>query len=127
MKALNNFFRKEQNPLFAKLKKLNHKHSFAKSFEKAFYLGGFVYTSENYERAIKAISEGTLICLLNEVQYNTLEDNVEFYLVQDEKRYYKIVAILDPVELYQREEVLDVIDCKDTSMYDQDHLQQIYP
>jgi hypothetical protein len=127
MKALKRFFKREQNPFFVKLEKINCRHGFAKRIEKAFYLGGFVYSLENYERALKAVSKGKLNQFLSKVHYNTLEDNVEVFLIQNENMQYKIITILDPLELYQREEVLDMIDCRDISIYDQGNFNQIYP
>ena len=65
--------------------------------------------------------------VLKEVGYNTQENNIELYLVEDDAEQSRLIIILDPVELYNREELLKVIPCNMTLLEGLEETQQIYP
>ena len=47
--------KKNDNPFYEKLKGVNARQPFAHSIKRAFYLGGFIYTSEGCELVQKAV------------------------------------------------------------------------
>jgi hypothetical protein len=101
----------KENPFFTKLKKVNSREKFADKIISAFYLGGLVYSKENHEKILKAISANELSPFLKEAIYNTLENNLELYYIQEASGQAKIIVIVDYLELYQNEEVIEVIPC----------------
>jgi hypothetical protein len=102
-----NFVKKEkENPFFTKLKRVLSKDIKLESIRSIYYLGGFEYSKNGYEKARAAILSGNLNSFLKSISYNVQQDNIELYLMDFGLRR-SIVMILDPVELYQRETVLD--------------------
>lgn len=91
-----------------------------------FYLGGGPYNEQVYEEALKAITESRLDVFLEKLKYNVKEDNLELYLIKYNLQKAHIVIVYDPFELYQREEVLNIIPFKNYSSLEM-NAEQIYP
>jgi hypothetical protein len=127
MGLLKMFSSKEENPFFTKLKKLNSKQNFAHRIERAFFLGGVVYTNKNYENLVNAISSNELGIFLENNAYDTQRDNIELYWMADDTGQAKILVILDPLELYDKEEILNTIPSTDSFLDGIITKQQIYP
>ena len=127
MGLLNIFGSKQENPFFTKLKKLNSKQNFAHRIERAFFLGGVVYTAKNYDNLINAISSNELGIFLENNTYDTQRDNIELYWLEDDGHQAKILVILDPLELYGKEEILNTIPSTVDFLGSVFKKQQIYP
>jgi hypothetical protein len=127
MGLLNMFDSKKENPFFTKLKNLNSKQNFAGKIVKAYYLGGVVYNDENYENVMQAISESSLDVFFENNTYNTQENNIELYWIDDDKEQIKILVLLDPVELYENEKVLEIVPSTNDFTGKVTKAQQIYP
>ena len=122
------FKNKKVDPFYVKLKKLNHRHNFVDRINSAYYLGGVVYSNENYEKILQAISQNGLNVFFEENLYNTRKDNIELFWVNDENKLSKIIIILDPVELYENEEILKIIVAPSSDLMNMLTMaRQIYP
>jgi hypothetical protein len=125
--GFNWFNAKKASSFFAKLKGLNAKQKFADKIEKAYYLGGVVYNDENYTNVLQAVYNNTLDEFLKTRSYNTQQDNIELYWVKDDKDESKILLVLDPVELYESEKVLEIISSTNDYWINLSGAQLIYP
>lgn len=117
---------KQENPFFTKLKILYAKQDFSGTIESAYYLGGVVYSNENYINLVQAVADNTLNDFLEKKFYDTQEDNIELYWIKDHGLQSKVVIILDPSELYESEQILDVIASTNDYWSDVSCAQQIY-
>ena len=128
MNLFSMFKNKKVDPFYVKLKKLNHRHNFVDRINSAYYLGGVVYSNENYEKILQAISQNGLNVFFEENLYNTRKDNIELFWVNDENKLSKIIIILDPVELYENEEILKIIVAPSSDLMNMLTMaRQIYP
>ena len=120
------FKKRTEDPFYEKLKDINKREPFAAIIKKAFYLGGFVFSSQGAELVEEAILQNRLKIFLEDISYNIREDNIELYLIEDELNQVKVIVIRDPVELYNQEKVLKIIPGS-YSLVDEVASKQIYP
>jgi hypothetical protein len=109
MKWLNFIKKKKENPFFTKLKGLIPLSIKLKDIKSIFYVGGIAYSESDYEKVKTAILENELDSFLKRVVYDVHHDNIELYLVEDKADNQVILLLFDPVELYQKEQILEII------------------
>jgi hypothetical protein len=118
---------KKKNPFYEKLKAINRRKSFLDKVERAFYLGGFKYTSNGYEIVKNAIYQGKLNSILSEQNYDVREDNIELYLIENDLKLLNLIVIFDPYELYVGEDLIGIIPCDITVLNKLNKIEQIFP
>jgi len=116
-----------ENPLYVKLNRINSKVQFATKIVKAFYLGGTVYSDENHARLLQAVRESSLNSFLENNPYDTQEDNIELYWIEDDRNDTKIIVVLDFLELYESERILHVLPSTNHFVKNVNKAEQINP
>lgn len=119
-------FRKK-NPFYEKLKEINKRQPFLNKVKRAFYLGGFKYTSNGFEIIKNAIYQGKLNSILSEQNYDVREDNIELYLIESDLEQLNLIVIFDPYELYVGEDLIGIIPCDITVLSKVNNIEQIFP
>ncbi|QRY60422.1 hypothetical protein BCY89_03495 [Sphingobacterium siyangense] len=118
---------RQKNPFYEKLKAINRRKSFLNKVERAFYLGGFKYTSNGYEIVKNAIYQGKLNSILSEQNYDVREDNIELYLIENDLKLLNLIVIFDPYGLYFGEDLIGIIPCDITVLNKLNKIEQIFP
>lgn len=111
----NLFYNKKVNPYYVKLRKrLKEKHR-EKDIVTAYFLFGITYSTDNLEEVKKAIAENKLDELRQNISFNVQVDNIELYLVEYANTDKYIILLLDPYELYTREDIIEIIPVSNTN------------
>lgn len=97
------------------------------NFLEAYYLGGCVYTSENYKNILLAVENNTIFEFFDIIQFNSQKDNVELYLINYGNGEEKLIILYDPYELYRNEEILDVLSPRKDMEISNGLTKRIYP
>ncbi|WP_437922390.1 hypothetical protein [Sphingobacterium sp. LRF_L2] len=120
-------FRKKNNPFYEKLKAINKRKPFLDKVKRAFYLGGFKYTSDGFEIIKNAIYQCELNSILSEQNYDAREDNIELYLIESDLEEVNLIVIFDPYELYVGEDLIGIIPCDKIILSKLNNIEQIFP
>jgi hypothetical protein len=114
MKWSNLFNRKNENTFFTKVKPLILKVVRLKEIENLYYLGGFAYNEKALKNIKGLISANALESFLKENSFDSQGDNIELYFLEERSGKKSIIFILDFVELYEKEKILEVIPVKES-------------
>lgn len=96
------------NASFLNLVKALREKDFEKNIHEAFYLGGFVYSDDNYSSALLSIENSTLGQLINALEYDVRLDDLEFYYLVYNTGETKLIVVFDPFELYASTQILNI-------------------
>ncbi len=111
------------NPVFQKLISCLKRAAYSINISKAYFLFGTPYSQSVVSNLKNAITKNQLdLYRKQSVSYDTLVDNIELYLVENDENRFFIVFLLDYYELYFCEEILDIIpveniDCEKDLIY----------
>ena len=111
------------NPVFQKLSSCLKRSAYSINISKAYFLFGTPYSQSVVSNLKNAITKNQLdLYRKQSVSYDTLVDNIELYLVENDENRFFIVFLLDYYELYYCEEILDIfpvenIDCEKDLIY----------
>jgi hypothetical protein len=110
MNIFQRFFRgtKDQNPYYIKLNKTLLRSGEKIKVNKAYFLLGLPDSFENRRDLKDAIARDTLKKLKDLKAYDVAVNNLELYFIEDASKCY-LVVLLDPYELYESEQILEVI------------------
>ncbi|WP_437918748.1 hypothetical protein [Sphingobacterium sp. LRF_L2] len=120
-------FRKKSNPFYEKLKAINKRKPFLDKVKRAFYLGGFKYTSDGFEIIKNAIYQCELNSILSGQNYDAREDNIELYLIESDLEEVNLIVIFDPYELSAGEDLIGIIPCDKIILSKLNNIEQIFP
>jgi hypothetical protein len=121
------FDMQDHDPYYIKIKTALHKMEIDKNIAEAYYLGGCVYSSENYKNILLSIANNTLFQFLNKEKFDVQKDNMELYLISYRNDEKKLIVLCDPYELYQTEEILKVISPYNHVKVQDERIKKIYP
>lgn len=115
MNIFDKLFRKrgKENAYYIKLRRSLLQNKFNKEIRSAYFLLGVPNTSANLASLKKAISDNSLTMLKKTIPYDVKRDNLELYLIKDNSNNYYFIILLDPIELYEGEQVLDIMPVND--------------
>lgn len=115
MSFLENLFHNNKaNPYYVKLRKCLKEKHIEKDIATAYFLFGIPRSANNLEVIKKAIAENTLDKLRQNISYNVQVDNIELYLIEYTNNDKYIILLLDPYEIYTREDILEIIRVSNT-------------
>ena len=100
---------KAENAYYSKLSKCLLKKGFTNKIRTAYRLVGIPNSFENLNRLRKAILENSFNKLRNTIPFDVMRDNLELYFVEDDKNECYLVILLDPYELLESEQILEII------------------
>jgi hypothetical protein len=100
---------KAENAYYSKLSKSLLKKGFTNKIRTAYRLVGIPNSFENLNRLRKAILENSFNKLRNTIPFDVMRDNLELYFVEDDKNECYLVILLDPYELLESEQILEII------------------
>ena len=106
------FFNKKDKAInvdYSKLSKALLKTGFKNKIKSAYRVLGIVNSVENLNKLKKAITENNLKQLKDEATYDVMLDDLDLYFITDlgDKNYF--IILLDPYELLQSEQALEII------------------
>ena len=100
---------KSSNLYYQKIEKLIKKKYAVDQFKSIYRLGGVEY-NKNSKPLLSDFRYEVVINALNKFEYNSQSDNIEFYLLSSVSNCNKLLAIIDPIELWENEMILAEID-----------------
>ncbi|OAE90432.1 hypothetical protein [Flavobacterium psychrophilum] len=110
MKLFGNLFRKKEHPYFEILR-----YVLPENFEfnnyKIYYIKGFEMTDKNIELFVLNSDKEDFVSILKELKYNSQADNVSVYYLEKELDRGEIILITDPLELYEKEQIIKRYSC----------------
>ena len=111
MGILDKFFKKEkaENVYYSKLSKSLLRKGFRAKIKTAYRLLGIPNSTENLNRLKGAILENGLKQLRDTTPFDVMRDNLELYFVEDDRNECYFIILLDPYELLEGEQILEVI------------------
>jgi hypothetical protein len=111
---LKNIFRsgKKEDPSLTTLQSLIPKGSVISDFTKVLYLGGYGYPDQIKENLKKSILANDLKSFLKSIPYNKDENSMILYYVISSNGKSYIVSVYEPNELYEQNQIIDIIPCE---------------
>jgi len=119
------FLGSPESPYYKKLKPILKRERALAGHTRIYFLGGFEHSGGNYERFRALRGGGAVKKFLSEVKYNAQADNVELYLIERGNASC-LLALLDSVELYSPEQVLQITESPGIDPKDFEH-ELVYP
>ena len=109
------FNNNKANPYYVKLRKCLKRKHIEKDIATAYFLFGIPHSANNLEIIKKAIAENKLDEVRQNISYNVQVDNIELYLIEYSNTDKYILLLLDPYEIYTREDILEIIPVSNTN------------
>ena len=117
---------RSENVYYKKLKRILKHQDIINQYTHIYFLGAFEYNDENYDK-YKELETAALIKFLSATKYNAQRDNVEIFLIKNtHSQSTYLLTLLDPVELYSPEQILDITISPDLDLVDLNY-EQIFP
>jgi len=107
---------KAENAYYSKLSKSLIKRGFTNKVRTAYRLLGIPNSFENLDKLKRAILANRLKDLRDTTPFDVMRDNLELYLVEDDKNECYFVILLDPYELLESEQILEIIPTSKTNL-----------
>lgn len=101
--------RKKQNPYYIKLNESLIRKGVNIDIKSAYFLFGIPYNESNFEELKKAVAENRIKEIKENRPYDVRLDNIELFLIQDADDNRYIIFLLDPYELYETEQILEIM------------------
>lgn len=119
------FFGSVQSPYYKKLKRVLDSQKLISKYNKIYYLGGFEYSDSIHTQFKEYLDTGKLKEFLENAKYNAQGDNIEIYLIENNETNF-LLALLDPLELFGGEQILDIIKSPRIKLEEVKH-ELVYP
>ena len=100
------------NPYYIKLHKALLKKGLDIKVNRAYFLLGLPDSIENRQELRDSIAHNALKRLKDSKAYDVTVNNLELYFIEDEDNRACLIVLLDPYELYESEQILEVIPVK---------------
>lgn len=119
--------KKKASPLYVKLKSALHRESNRVEINEAFYLGGEKYSKKSFNELLEFFENRKSLEELHPLEYKNDSDNLELYIVRDDKKKWFVIFLYDPYEVYQAEQVLKILSIKENQLKGVEGTLQVFP